>query len=124
MCIRDRALRARSQLKEVGATVIELFRIGEPEIVSIWQDNSVAYHIVTKAPLKVEPQTIQYRSQCQSPIAERDEEDTPYLSPTYSPPKFEFNPHIPILQSTSAVDPTEERRKRATGRNIEGRIFT
>ena len=120
--------------------MIELFPIGEPEIVSIWQDNSVAYRIVTKAPLRVESQTIKYRSQCQSPIPEREEEDTPHSSPSYSPPKFEcnyspvlqpsysppkveFNPHNPVLQSTSAVDPMEERRKTATGRNIDGKIF-
>ena len=56
----DAALRARSHLNRIGSTLIDLYPVGEPEVVSIWQDKSVAFRVFAKAPLTTQPQSVQY----------------------------------------------------------------
>ena len=117
----EAALRARSHLNGVGSTIIDLYPVGEPEVVSIWQDKSVAYRVFAKAPLTTQPQSIHYSSGNRSPVFGRVREDTSYSSPSYSP-KYQFDPDQAFIQSTSSVSPTAARRCRALGKNIEGRV--
>ena len=117
----DAALRAPSYLKGVWSTIINLYPMGKPKVVPIWQDKSVAFRVFAKAPLTTQPQSIQYISVNRSPVFCRVREDTSYASPSYSP-KYQFDPDQALIQSTSSVSPTAARRRRALGKNIEGRV--